>query len=196
MNILMLGCGALGSRIAVELNGHRLYLLDMDRVGNENIPTSAYFMDQVGQTKVAALSELCYRRGIWTYTIHKEFDWSFLQPLGEPMPDLAVCTFDTAAARWAAADQYRSKMKVRVLHAGVSADRVGCVGMDGDYPMPSADADLDDNVVCTHLLGLPILSMTALVAAQHVRYLDRAGSITGPVFVNSFGVMQTEARRL
>ncbi len=190
MNILMLGCGALGSRIAVELVGHRLYLLDMDRVGNENIPTSAYFMNQVGQTKVAALSELCYRRGIWTYTIHKEFDWSFLQPLGEPMPDLVVCTFDTAAARRAAATMY-GRARV-LLHAGVSGDRAGCVGLHGDYPMPGVDADLDDNVVCTHLLGLPILSMTALVAAQYIRYFDGTGSVAGPVFVNSFGVAQHE----
>ncbi len=189
MNILILGCGALGSRIAVELNGHRLYLLDMDRVGNENIPTSAYFMDQVGQTKVAALSELCYRRGIWTYTMHKEFDQHFLMPRSEPGPDLIVCTFDTATARRTAAAKYEGW--VQVLHAGVSSDRVGCVGVGDGYPMPSGEED-SDNVVCTHLLGLPILSMTALVAAQYIRYFDGTGSVAGPMFVNSFGVVRHE----
>jgi hypothetical protein len=112
-------------------------------------------------------------------------------PPGEPDLDLVVCTFDTTESRKGAADKYWGW--VPVLHAGVSSDRIGCVGVDGNYPMPCEGGD-SDNVVCTHLLGLPILSATAIVAAQCIRYLDRLEFTTGPVFVNSMGVMASVRR--
>ena len=62
--IAIVGCGALGSRIALELAGQELVLWDDDRVGEENVGVSAYSLHHAGRFKTVVLSELCARRGI------------------------------------------------------------------------------------------------------------------------------------
>ena len=177
MNILILGCGAIGSRIAIELQGHDLILVDNDRVEAHNIPTSAYSSYHIGQTKVMALSEMCHFRGIQTRVFHRTFDMTF----PNVDVDLVIDCFDNTTARQDASRVYKDHT---LYHVGVSEDRVGCVGLDGYYPMPVSRDDTN-NPICTHLMGQPILSMTALVAVEFIR---NPGTI---VFVDSLGVVRS-----
>jgi hypothetical protein len=188
MNILILGCGAIGSRLAIELYGNSLYLLDNDRVGAENIPTSAYQNHQVGQTKVMALSELCYFRGIEATAFHLTFGENHRFPI-IPELDVIVDCFDNTVARALSTRVYGGEQLGggrHLVHAGVSADRLGCVGYDGYFPMPVSEDDTE-NPVCTHLLGQPILSMTALVAADIIRRWPDGPNL---VFVDRLGVLR------
>lgn len=180
MNILMLGCGALGSRIAIELQGgHRLSLLDMDRVGEENIGTSAFFKEQVGMSKVDALAELCYRRNIVVDDVYfRELFRVNVARIAALNFDLAVCTFDTFTAR-----RLAHKLPVPVLHVGLSESLSGLIGMAGYYPL-GTDTE-GGNPVCTHLLGVGIISTTAVIAANAIR----AGIVQNQlIFVTDFEV--------
>lgn len=57
-HILVIGCGALGSNIAVALIRMGLYKIsfyDFDVLENKNVNNQAYYLDQVGMPKVDAL---------------------------------------------------------------------------------------------------------------------------------------------
>lgn len=180
MIVLVLGCGALGSRIAIDLPGHELWLFDRDRVERDNIPTSAYSIEHVGMMKVAALAEMCYRRGIEVVrTDYREFgaDYNVRE-----MPGLVVCTLDNTEGRRAATSLFPAPI---LLQAGVSSYLVGCVARGDRFPILSS-ADPDENPVCTHMLGLPILAATAFVAAQAVRAWEH---FSGLRWVDAYGAV-------
>ncbi len=56
--VVIVGCGALGSRTAEALArlGVKLFLVDMDVVGKENLETQLYYKEDIGKPKASALA--------------------------------------------------------------------------------------------------------------------------------------------
>jgi len=171
MDIVLAGCGALGSQIAMHLVGdHTLHLIDNDRVGEENIGTSAYSRVHIGMTKVQTLAEMLYlknsrRTNPIFVRVERNIRWYLPAQDGEP---LVVDTFDNPAARGFTQSPLRS-----TIHIGVSVDRVGLIAWNNRYPMPQEE--VENNPVCTHLLGARILRLTAAAATNAIERFIETG---------------------
>lgn len=164
MKIIIAGCGALGSRVALDLalNEDVVFILvDNDRVGEENIGTSAYDRHQVGMPKAIALSELLWLRGCAETDPAIRFVDSKMEWAGDY---LVVDTFDNVQAR-------EHTCGMNTVHIGVSTDRTGIILWDESYTLPEEPED--GLHICTHLLGRKILRLTATYAVNVIeRYLE------------------------
>ena len=156
--IAIVGCGALGSRIAPELVGQELMLWDDDRVGEENVGTSAYSIHHAGRFKTVVLSEICARRGIRANHVTETLDeHNRDRLLGS---DLVVDCLDNIPSR-----SLLTGLSLPTLHVGVSEAGSGSCLWDHDgYQMPDDGRARGDNPVCTHQLSAPLLRMTAIAA--------------------------------
>jgi hypothetical protein len=163
--IVFAGCGALGSQIALNIADpeHEYVLIDDDRVGPENIGTSAYLSQQIGMWKADALAELLYRKGVHEIEAYMDtLDMSLYDYFGPASfdVDLAIDTFDNGEAR-----SLTSSDVFPVIHVGVGDEHTGHVTWDEVWAPDEDSPPRGENPVCTHLLGRPILRFTAAVAA-------------------------------
>lgn len=152
----IIGCGAIGSRLALELaNPDRvLCLYDHDKVADDNIGTSAYSRYDIGKQKAWALAAMVATRKGQAEALHQDI-------LRKPIRDtqgfnLIVDCLDNAKARNYLDDLAHG---YDIVHVGV-AEGVGEV-MWGRQSY-HADAGVH---VCTHMLGRNIICLTASVAA-------------------------------
>jgi len=156
--IAIVGCGALGSRIALELPGQELMLWDDDRVGEENVGTSAYSLHHAGRFKAIVLSELCARRGLRAEHVTETLDGGNARRLSEMA--LIVDCLDNAPSRALLVGS-----SAPTLHVGVSEMGSGSCLWDHDgYEVPDDGYPRGHNPVCTHLLNAQLLRMTAMAA--------------------------------
>ena len=96
------GCGALGSWTAVLLarSGLRHFrLIDMDKVEIHNTSTQAFFLENLGQYKVTALSRILYRINRAKSSIYQEKITRDNISLVFQDTDLVICTFDNYSSR-------------------------------------------------------------------------------------------------
>lgn len=169
--LVLCGCGALGSQIAMHLAGPELsfLLIDDDVVEEHNLATSVYMQHHVGAMKAVVLSEMLVRK-----CRVKEVRSSCRTVQGREVRQLAegatlvIDTFDNVEAR-----ACTQGLGVPTLHVGVAENRTGAVIWDEWYTLPKSRYSRGENPVCTHMLGRPILRFTAAVAARVVeRFLE------------------------
>jgi hypothetical protein len=158
-NILIAGCGALGSRIAYEIASPqiRLALLDFDVVAENNVTngTSAFTRDCLGQPKTAALAALLFRR--YRFAVDEMMNVRLTEENAHQVMrfDLVLDCFDNMPARRLLARH------PNVLHIGVSTGDTGGAWWNGDYNL---SADVNGPPVCTNALGRNLLRSTAALA--------------------------------
>ncbi len=173
--IAIVGCGALGSRIAVELHGQELVLWDDDRVEEHNVGTSAYSLQHTGRFKTIALSELCARRGIRAEHVTDTLDRGNVSRLSSAA--LVVDCLDNAPSR-----ALLTRLSVPTLHVGVSMSGSGsCLWDHEGYEVPDDGYSRGQNPVCTHLLNAQLLRMTATVAVGVIQDWLRDGTTRSAV---------------
>lgn len=169
---MLAGCGAVGSRAALELGGTvDLLLLDSDRVQAENIGTSAYEPADVGKYKADALSGMLYRRYRRRCTAVRRRLVASPRSRAEVGPQilqdciLVLDAFDNAEARRVVFESPRLS-----LHAGLSVTGFGAVIWKVDYQAPKPEPGPP---LCTHDLNQGLIGLTAILAAMAVRtYLE------------------------
>lgn len=168
MRVILAGCGALGSLIAMGLADvdNEFFLVDDDRIEANNISTSAYYLSQVGMLKTSALANLLYRKARVEGRAYSRTLRSASWPLRQA-PDLVIVTFDNVDARTLLCNQFASN--VGVVHVGVSEDRTGGVAWEPGYALPIKRFERGHNPVCTNELGAAILSFTAAAAIALIR---------------------------
>lgn len=187
MKIVICGCGALGSQIAMLLakEGREFILFDDDVVEMENLDTSAYRAEQVGQMKAVALAEMLWKEYVCvgiptveTVECHADFYlpehytyWSDV--------DVIVDSFDNGTARVCTCTP-------KTIHVGVTEDRVGIIEWNSEsYADCLDDAPRGENPICTHELGAAILSLTAALATWEIEeYLTSGNRTNSIVFEN------------
>jgi len=176
--ILLAGCGALGSQIALHLAtpDRRFLLIDDDHVEEHNVGTSAYSLHHVGAMKAVVLAEMLWRKceaqcHVRTKTLGDRYDlFSIATAMSKDDVNglLIVDTFDNIEARSATCN-----FGAPTLHVGVSEQRTGAVTWDEDYTLPESQFARGENPICTHHLGRRILRFTAAVAAEAAeRFLE------------------------
>lgn len=155
-SISFLGCGAVGSRIAVDASGlfQDCHLHDNDRVTDSNIGTSVYRRVDIGKQKPSALANIIQNSFCYTY------NRDFLTYKRIATADVYVDAFDNPEAR-----NYTSKLCpfMSLMHVGV-AEGVGeiiwggheYIGGNGGMP------------ICTHQLGIPVIALTSAVAVAAI----------------------------
>ncbi|RLG89908.1 MAG: hypothetical protein DRO36_06990 [Candidatus Hecatellales archaeon] len=100
--VTMLGCGALGSWTSILLARSglkRFRLIDMDKVEIHNTSTQAFFLENLGQYKVTALSRILYRINRAKSSIYQEEITKDNVSLSFQDSDLVICTFDNYISR-------------------------------------------------------------------------------------------------
>lgn len=174
MTIVLFGCGAIGSQLAMHLASPDRYfvLIDDDRVEENNLATSAFLRAQVGANKAQALSALLWRKNgciseAHAITLSANNLGKYVKPT-----DLALDCFDNVEARGVTCRH------VPVLHIGVSREGTGSIVWDRDFEIFTG-APRGQDVFCTHLAGRNIISLTAVVAAQVVEhYINTSGKLS------------------
>jgi len=163
VNIYVAGCGALGSQIAMHLalnDDVTFILIDNDRVGSENIGTSAYDRHQVNMMKATALSELLWLRGCaFTEPQVRFIDHSLVVN----HEHLIIDTFDNISAR-------ECTCGMSTIHVGVSVDRTGIILWDDSYTLPEEQEG--GNPVCFPA-GTMILSEKGYIPIEEIEVGDR-----------------------
>lgn len=179
--ILVCGAGALGSQIAMLLASpeREFTVVDRDIVEEDNLRTSVYLDYHVGAKKAVVLSELLYRKGSWSFPVVKDITEGSISDIGDNY-DLVIDAFDNVAAR-----RLTDRLWPDVLHAGVTASRVGVVAWNEEFPIPDVDPEGEEDI-CTHDLGVSILSLTAAWAAHLAEFWfaenGRAGRVINLVY--------------
>lgn len=171
MKFILCGCGAVGSRIAMELCHlrHDWVLVDDDTVGKENIGTSAFWEEHVTMYKAQALAEMMWRKGkTQAVPYPKTLAPAGIKMLLRETPDVVVLDcFDNPRARLVI-----SSLVVPTLHVGVGQGYTGSVVWDSHWASPDVDYERGYNPVCTNQLGDDIIRFTSNVAVVSIkRYL-------------------------
>lgn len=168
--IAIIGCGALGSRIAVELEG-QFVLYDNDRVSHENIGTSLYLQHHLGKSKVMALSQILSSRGKQSRTV---------------FTDVTVSKVSTAYLYVDCLDNPEARNSLASLdpmvHVGVG-EFFGEVRWGDVLYQPIPEGSMQ---ICTRDLGIPIILMTAAAGIVSIRNFLSTGEKTNFI-VNSSG---------
>lgn len=178
--IILAGCGAIGSRIAMEMCNLQLewLLIDDDTVGQENIGTSAFFSQHLGQPKAVALAELMWRKG---RVICKPYPRTLSKPVSSlstaSTVDLVIDAFDNPAAR------KLTLSDLPTIHLGVDEGEVGSVVWDKHYKSPEIDFERGTNPICTNQLGDLIIRSTVAVGVYCIRQYLSEG-IKNSYFLN------------
>uniref|UniRef100_A0A6M3LDI8 Putative ubiquitin activating domain contining protein n=1 Tax=viral metagenome TaxID=1070528 RepID=A0A6M3LDI8_9ZZZZ len=187
MNILLCGCGAIGSWMGLFLASSRdsLRLIDDDTVGEENISTSAYNRRSIGSPKASSLSRMMYEKSgakSWPHT--HTLDSSYLSSiLADVNTDLVIDTFDNIASR-----SLLCSLPIPTVHVGVSGPHQGAIVWDNTYTLPDG-LPRGEDTFCTHMAGKSILRHVASQACVIVDHWVRTGEQKSLV-VGLFGTVE------
>lgn len=161
-HIVLLGAGALGSHIAMQLAApdQHWMLIDDDRVAEDNILTSAYSSEHISILKVHALEEMLIRKcnQIEVDARPTRMEWGTLWS----ERDIVLDCFDNAASR---------RLTIGVnhcLHVAVSPERIGVIHWEGIFQHADTSEEAGQHI-CTHQVGQQIIQLTATVAVGVVR---------------------------
>ena len=167
-NLIVCGCGAIGSRVVQEICNHpsasQIILIDDDVVEANNVPTSSFTSRHIGRAKATALSEIVYfksdKNAIQSSsTLRISIDqWIKSIKLGLTNCLILDC-FDNPRSRNLTASQEHC-----ALHIGVSANRTGSVIWNSEWQEMDVDFERGENPICTRDIGLPIILKTTAEA--------------------------------
>lgn len=177
--IIIAGCGALGSRIAIDIARPDIpmVLIDHDRVKEENITTSIYTRQHISALKTATLGVILYNKFEFWYrtpseyhkTVNSELFWisavskvsDFTIPFSSQI--LIIDSFDNIEARSYTVDKWEYPDWPNVLHVSVGLHNIGAVEWDEVYKLPETNPDED---ICTHMAGRDLIVLTSAVAIR------------------------------
>lgn len=183
--IVILGCGAIGSNLAVSLARRgfkRFVLIDNDRIAEHNISTQPWTEYELGKLKVHVLSDILSSIGAFSSIYFKR-----VNKLGQVIrliefSDLVIDTFDNSASRQIAQELSKD---YPVLHAGMSADKTAEITWAEGYTVPS-DVELADP--CNYPLSRTLIELTVIAASEAILdfllngkkadYVVRAGNLS------------------
>ncbi len=170
--IILGGCGALGSRIALNIvQSEMLFvLIDYEKVDKENIPTSAYDSMDIGRLKTVALySKLVDAvASIGAFPgEHKLKNKKIVRPgqilSGTRYPvNLIIDAFDNGMARNLTAIVAHDD-DIPVVHVGVSPQGIGSIEWNDVWQRMDEVESVND--VCTHEVGRNLILLTSTVAS-------------------------------
>lgn len=173
INIIICGCGALGSYIAMNIANENtsLFLIDDDKVSKENVfnGTSAYTSDLIGKNKVDALSFLLYRK----YQIKSTPRIKTIRKPGQILNSLipiglVVDTFDNVKARACTV-----KLGVPILHVSIGEHGLGSIEWNNVYQLPETKFERGENPICTNEIGRNLILFTSTIASVIInKYLS------------------------
>lgn len=202
--IVLAGCGALGSRIALNIvtPDMQFVLIDNDKVAIENIGTSAYDYMDIGRDKTVALYgklvDAIIPNGAYP-TEHKLKDkrirskgqiLSSTDMVNPGMRFLIIDAFDNGKARNLTADAGKwHNVHVDVVHIGVSPQGIGSIEWNATWQRMDERETI--NEVCTHEVGRSLILLTSTVASIIINtYLQTGEMKDAYVDVNKISVYQ------
>lgn len=174
-NILICGCGALGSNIAMNILApeHNYTLIDDERVEQENLQTTVYNSSELRVLKVDALaSQMIFKMGAHLFTT------SFpVIPLRKTLQDhkriqrklstlrwsdnLIIDTFDNIEAR-----SYTTKFPdIPTVHVSIGEHGIGAIEWNNVFNLPTEGYPRGENPICTNELGRNLILFTSTVAS-------------------------------
>ncbi len=163
-HIILCGCGALGSNIAMGIarEGQYFYLFDDDVVALENTNgLSAFTPDSIGRKKIDALAVMLRRR----YNVNASGRSKTVTNRNQ-LPDqvgvdcIAIDCFDNVEARG-----YTVGLDVPTVHVSIGEQGLGAIEWDDIYELPKSGYERDENPVCTNELGRDLILFTSTVAS-------------------------------
>ena len=163
--IAIIGIGAIGSFLTLYLARPEweLLLWDDDRVGQENLGTSAFLEHHIGAYKAVVASELAAGKGC-----RAKFITETMTPRNVVKPllgcRLVIDCLDNAPSRRDLT--YLPYECGEVLHVGVSDVGSGAIIWDESYRVPDDGYERGQNPVCTRDLSRAVLRMVATAAAS------------------------------
>lgn len=188
-NIGIAGCGALGSHIATFIAepDTEFLLFDFDTVDEQNVisGTSVYCINDIGLTKVRALSGILYGR-FATKAIPIHGDITTKRGLG----NLATCSLVIDSLDNVEARSATCLSNVPALHVGVSPQMIGAIEWDDTYELPALVDNPQPNEVCTHQLGRDLILLTAVVASTIIRRFLADGTKLTAVVNNKMEIIR------
>lgn len=161
-NIVLCGCGALGSYIAMQIarEGDFFMLYDDDKVERVNVRTgtSAFSWEHVRQYKARALGSMLMRKyGATANPITRTVDY----PVAYPAEcNLLIDCFDNIEAR-----AMTTIAGIPALHVSIGEQGLGAIEWDGVFQLPSQGYERGENPVCTNELGRNLILFTSTVAS-------------------------------
>jgi hypothetical protein len=185
MQYIFCGCGAVGSRIALDIarQNDLIVLIDDDTVGRENIPSSAYRITDVGKTKVSALAiHLHDKAQAIPHSVNRQMHRNMADFVKSErrLPGLinrdaiVVDTFDNTLSRNLTSGGYRD-----TIHVGITESREGIVYWDspwnGLHLVPELSSRelsqaRDSNPVCTNQLDFNTIILTSIMGAYSIMH--------------------------
>ena len=202
--IVLAGCGALGSRIALNIvqPDIQFVLIDNDKVAIENIPTSAYDYMDIGRDKTVALYgklvDAIVPDGAYP-TDHKLKDKKIVSK-GQilsgvhnehyPYTTLIIDAFDNGLARNLTAEAAEREVRqLDIVHIGVSPQGIGSIEWNDVWQRMDEQESVND--VCTHEVGRNLILLTSTVASIIInKYLQTGVMEDAYVDVDSISVYQ------
>ena len=183
--IVILGCGAIGSNLAISLARRgfkRFVLVDNDRIDEHNISTQPWTEYEIGKMKTHILADILSSIGAFSSIYSKR-----VTKLGQiirliEFSDLVVDVFDNSASRQIAQELSKD---YPVLHAGMSADKTAEITWAERYTVPP-NVELADP--CNYPLSRTLVELTVVATSEavlefllkgtKVDYLVRAGNLS------------------
>lgn len=168
LNILICGCGTLGSNLAhnlVRTGFSDLALLDLDRVEMHNLSTQSWNAQDVGLTKTAALANQLFdiNQTVNISEIYKKLDKKNAKKILNNR-DLVVDCFDNTEAR-RLLKEFCQDTGTPCIHAGLFED-YGEVFWNNKYVVPQEDPNAID--VCDYPLARNIAMLTVTVLSEEI----------------------------
>ncbi len=192
-NIILCGCGALGSNIAIQIARNRgtLTLYDDDKIDVVNVVTGTtiFSREHIGKLKAQALSVILTRKyNIHVYPITKAVSKSVIvSPFLTELPaDLIIDCFDNVEAR-----SYTIKPDIPTVHVSIGEQGLGAIEWDDIYELPKSGYERGENPVCTNELGRDLILFTSTVASIIInKYLSTGAKESAYVMLDSLEIFK------
>ncbi|QQS22662.1 ThiF family adenylyltransferase [bacterium] len=178
LRVDIIGAGATGSRIALELAKlglSNIHVWDFDKIESHNVPNQVYGNNHIGEVKVEALKRIIEEQTGTVITCH-EARVDGTQELG----DVVYLLTDTMASRqeiWKNGLRYKPRTKLMIeTRMGANSGRVYCVNPSSPKDVKGWEATLySDDVAVVSACGTSITvgATAAMVTGYAVWQLIR-----------------------
>ena len=178
MDIIIAGCGAIGSRIILEVADQfdHILLIDDDVIEQNNIGTSVYYQYAIGSKKTTWLQEQIYYKFNKVSDAYNKTLEKYISNLHQIHPDcIVIDSFDNPQARLLT-------LNANTLHVGVSQFGSGAVMWNEIYPKPELDFERGNNPVCTNNLGKQLIQFASSIAIGSILHYVQTGEKRSFIF--------------
>ena len=189
INIILCGCGALGSNIAMGIarERHSIALYDDDKIEDINVltGTTIYSSEHVGQYKSRILARLLarkFRMAVFPSITTVQKSLAILRPEA----DLVIDCFDNILAR-----AWTILSDIPTIHISIGEQGLGAIEWDDVFKLPTEGYERGENPVCTNELGRDLILFTSTVASiiinQYLSNCEKKSVYVEPGSLEIFG---------